>query len=76
MRRKNYSPIGFAERLQESIYQNNYNQTTLANAIGADRKTVMSWCNERTSPDALMLARVSSVLGVSVDWLLFGREGI
>lgn len=70
---KFYSPIGFAERLQEMMFERNYNQTTLAREIGVDRKTVMAWCNDRIAPNVTMLARICSTLNVSADWLIFGR---
>lgn len=76
MAKKHYNQtIGFADRLNQAMYDKDMNATQLARLVGVDRKTVYMWQWGDTMPNALILARICKVLSVSADYLLFGSGG-
>lgn len=49
-------------------------QSDLANVLYISRQAVSSWENGRTQPDVEMLGRLSQVLDVSIEELLYGKK--
>lgn len=45
-----------------------------AKRVGIGRTTLYTYLNGESSPHATTLARMCSILGVSADYLLFGRR--
>lgn len=76
MAKKHYNQtIGFADRLNQAMYDCDMNASQLAKLIGMERKTVYTWQWGYAMPNSLILARICKVLGVSADYLLFGSGG-
>lgn len=73
MRGKNYPPQGYTERLNEVMRQQGITQSELARRIGSSHTAVNSWANGDNVTDITTLARIAKTLGVSADFLLFGR---
>lgn len=74
--KKHYNQtIGFADRLNQAMYDRDMNASQLAKLVGMERKTVYSWQWGDSMPNSLILARICKVLGVSADYLLFGSGG-
>lgn len=75
MGQKHYNQtVGFADRLNQILYDRNMNAVELGGAVGVERKTVYSWTGGYTMPNSLILARMCKVLRVSADYLLFGEK--
>ena len=76
MAKRHYNQtIGFADRLNQAMYDKDINATQLGRLVGMERKSVYTWQWGYTMPNSLILARICKVLGVSADYLLFGSEG-
>lgn len=64
---------GFWERLEDEIYKQNRTKNDIAKQCGFNRKTLY----RNSCHDNICLpyfARICSVLNVSADYLLFGKE--
>jgi transcriptional regulator with XRE-family HTH domain len=46
----------------------------LANAIGVSYSAILQWCNGENLPDGKRLLAISEKFGVSLDWLLAGKD--
>lgn len=76
MAKKHYNQtIGFADRLNQAMYDGDMNASQLAKLVGMERKTVYTWQWGYSMPNSLILARICKALGVSADYLLFGSGG-
>lgn len=64
-----------AERLIEARKQANLSQGKLAARIGISSSTIWRWEHQLSWPDTEPLQRAAEVMGVSVQWLLTGRDG-
>lgn len=62
--------LGFWDRIDKEIYQQNRTKTDIADQCGFDRK-ILSSNGNLSLP---YFARLCSVLNVSADYLLFGKE--
>ncbi len=51
-----------------------FTQDSLAEKINITRQAVSSWENDRTQPDIDMLEKLSEVLGVSIEELIYGKK--
>ncbi|EAS1877712.1 bacteriophage CI repressor [Salmonella enterica] len=60
-------------RLMEVFKVNN--DTELAKALGVNRQTLASWRRRESVPYSLCII-IAEQYGVSLDWLLSGREGV
>ncbi len=49
-------------------------QRDLANTIGVNRSTVCQWLSGRSEPNLFHIVVFARRLGVTVDWLLTGKE--
>lgn len=65
---------GFTERFNDAIKNKGISKKQLALEIGCERKTPIAWAAGDSLPNALYLARMCKTLGVSADWMLFGKE--
>lgn len=63
---------GFSERLRAAIKENEMYYVNVARKI--NKKTLASYLNGDTCPNAVNLARLCRVLNVSADYLLFGKN--
>ena len=73
--KKHYNQtVGFAERLNQALYERNISGQKLAKLVGMERKTVYMWTNGDVMPNSLILERICKVLNVSADYLLFGEK--
>ena len=59
----------FAIRLKKAIDISDHTQQYVADQLNLDRSTVSHWVGGRNTPNPGQLARLSSVLGVSCDYL-------
>ena len=74
MRKRTGFPMGFTERLTQVIEEKQITTRQLCECTRKERKTIYAYKNGDTSPDAVTLARMCCLLGVSADWLLFGKD--
>lgn len=70
MKNKHQYPYLFYERLQEEKIKSGLNCCQIAQMIGCERKTIYSYLNGSTSPDALKLAKLCVLFNVSADYML------
>lgn len=71
---KHYNTLfGFSERLKSEMENKKMTRKTLAERICMERKSVYSWVDGYSMPNALILAKICKVLNVSADYLLFGK---
>lgn len=73
MEKSNYPPEGFPKRLYDAWIVSGMTQTEAAGWIGYERKTFCHWIHGDSAPNALALARLCILFGVSADYLLFGK---
>lgn len=74
MAKETHRLIGFADRLSRAIYESGLNCTEIANRVGCDRKSIYSYRDNESNPDVFVVAKLCCVLGVSADYLLFGKK--
>lgn len=67
-------PAGFPDRLIDAMNRKGMSCAQLARRVYCDRKSIYAYIHGDTSPSATTLARMCHVLGVTADWLLFGKE--
>ena len=63
---------GLAARIRTVRRERGLSQERLASAVGVSRSAVAQWETGRSGQLGVHLARVASVLGVGVGWLLQG----
>ena len=66
--------ITLGKRIAELRRQKGLRQEDLAQQLGLTAQAVSKWENELTSPDISILPQLASLLGVSVDELLTGKQ--
>ena len=64
----------FALRLEDAMECRNFTQKGLAEMIGVDKKRVYDWVHGNCLPDLWNFRALVRALGVSADYLLFGKE--
>ena len=64
----------FALRLEDAMEYRNFTQKGLAEMIGVDKKRVYDWVHGNCLPDLWNFRALVRALGVSADYLLFGKE--
>lgn len=68
-------PRGFTERLYEAYQRSAYSITQLSRLTGIARPCLYDYIiYGAKAPTISAVARLSSVLHVSIDWLVFGTE--
>lgn len=65
-----------AKNLKKFRLAKNLTQDALAEKLYVTRQTVSGWENDRTQPDIEMLCKISEVLEVSVETLIYGERKI
>jgi len=60
----------FSENLKLIRHQKQMTQTAIADKLHVSRKTISSWENERSYPDIMMLVKISTVYGITLDKLM------
>lgn len=68
-RKRRELPI-LVERLNAIRAYRKITKEALADRLGRDRKTVYSWTNGKSVPNAYMLRKLATFFHVSADWLL------
>ena len=63
-----------AKNLVNLRKKHNMTQNELAEKLFVTRQTVSGWENDRTQPDVEMLCKISEVLEVSVEDLIYGEK--
>ncbi len=63
-----------ARRIREARRQRGLTQEQLAAATGVSRSAVAQWETGRAGQITGNLSRIASVLGISVEWLLYGTD--
>ena len=58
------------EKLREIRLAKKISQVELANLLGVTKQSVSNWENDNIQPSVEMLAKISTVLNVSSDFLL------
>lgn len=54
--------------------EKNLNQEQLAEQLHVTRQAVSNWENGKTQPDIEMLMKIAEFFGVSVEYLIYGKE--
>ncbi len=65
---------GWRVRAKELMAAQGVMQRDLALTIGVSRSTLNQWLNGRSEPNLFHIVVFARHLGVTVDWLLTGRE--
>ncbi len=65
---------GWRVRAKQLMAAQTVLQRDLANEIGVNRSTVCQWLSGRSEPNLLHIVVFARRLGVTVDWLLTGKE--
>lgn len=63
-----------AGRLQALRRRRGISQEELAGAVGVSRQAVSKWESRQAQPETEKLAAICGFFGVSLDWLVLGRE--
>lgn len=63
-----------AQRIREARRERGLTQEQLAEATGVSRSAVAQWETGRAGQITGNLARIATVLGISVEWLLYGAN--
>ena len=58
------------QRIHEARITRGWNQVELAQKLNVTKQTVSNWENDNIQPSVEMLVRLSSIFGVSTDFLL------
>lgn len=66
--------IGLAGRLGMAMYKKDISQAELARRAGVSKVAVNYWLTEKSAMNIVALRDVCTILGVSADYLLFGKE--
>ncbi len=65
---------GWRVRAKQLMATQTVLQRDLANEIGVNRSTVCQWLSGRSEPNLFHIVVFARRLGVTVDWLLTGKE--
>ena len=65
---------GWRVRAKQLMAAQTVLQRDLANEIGVNRSTVCQWLSGRSEPNLFHIVVFARRLGVTVDWLLTGKE--
>lgn len=71
---KHYPPEGFTERLYDTVLKSGLEITEISRKTGISRSSVYAYVINGYAPNITALAKLCKVLGVSADYLLFGKE--
>ena len=68
------SNLTFGKRLQAMLDERGISQRKFADMIMFSTAVVSCWCTDRNEPTLTAIAAMSVALGVSTDYLIFGKE--
>lgn len=63
----------FWYRLKKLIKENGLTQKRLSEKMGLPARTIETWINQKTIPNAQQLNLFSEIFGVSIDFLVMGK---
>ena len=63
-----------AERIEKLIYENKISRTEFARQIGTKESTVRNWSVRDSSPSVEAAFKIAQYFGVTVEWLVTGKE--
>ena len=66
--------VEICERVQEVREKNGMSQGAFADKLGLGHATICDWETQDKVPMLIPLVRVCKTFGVSLDWLVFGKE--
>ena len=67
----------FSRRVMDAMERKGFiSRSELAKRVGCSQNSMTTYLNKGRVPEWDILASLAEVLGVSVDWLLLGRESI
>jgi len=69
-----HTKMTISERIFSLLEQQNKKQGDLAKQIGVRPATISDWKAKRTSPASDLLEAIAAFFGVSIDYLVTGRE--
>jgi len=70
----NFFPEGFPERLNEAIDKSGLSNNEIIRRAKCSKTQFYCIRNAEVCPNLMAAARLSVVLGVSLDYLVFGKE--
>ena len=62
------------ERIDDLLKKKNENRVSLAEVLGIKPQNISAWSARGTVPAADICLRIAEYLGVSVEWLITGKE--
>ena len=68
--------MGLGKRISELRKGLGMTQEQLAQHLGTTRQAVSKWESHKSEPDISTLVRLGSLFGVSMDYLLLGKESL
>lgn len=68
------APEGFQERLKKAVYDSGLSLNEIERRSGVAHSSLSAYMTRDYSPTVFSLARLCTVLKVSADYLLFGKE--
>lgn len=66
--------MSMGKRISQARKNKGYTQEYVAAALNVSRQAVFKWEKDQTKPDTANLIALSELLGVSVDYLIQGKE--
>jgi phage repressor protein C with HTH and peptisase S24 domain len=66
--------IGFWKRVKEALADDEYNQAWLCRELDIPTGTMSTWITHDRLPKADLAAKIAKLLGVTVEYLVFGDE--
>jgi transcriptional regulator with XRE-family HTH domain len=66
--------IAFGNRLKKLRKAKKLTQKQVAESIGINQKQYQHWERGRAEPSFVKVQRLAYVFGVSIEWLVFGKE--
>lgn len=63
-----------AERVERLIYEKGISRTELARQVETKESTIRNWSVRGSSPSAEAAYKVAQYFGVTVEWLVSGKE--
>ena len=64
------------DRIKDLRKRKGIQQETLAEELNINVTTVSGWENNKSMPRSELLARLSEILGISIDYLFFGDDAM
>lgn len=66
----------FLIRLDILLKENQMTAKELTEKLGLSKTSISEWRKGKTSPSVKSLVGISQIFGVSLDWLILGKESI